>query len=209
MLMSNLVRWGGLAAIFAGVVYILGGGILSTPLFTAEDHSWFQQNPLWYWAEFAGAVALLVGLVGLYLFLRQSSRFGWLGTVAFYILIVLVAYEAVLPLMGLGSGSGAKWLESTFGPLQSLGKILATLLFGIAILRAGSLPRAGAWLMIVGVLVFLGTLVSFIVGANETITNWSLPVASMLYGLGFVILGYGLWSHRSEPVQPARPAPIT
>ena len=48
MLMSNLVRWGGLAAIFAGVVYILGGGILSTPLFTAEDHSWFQQNPLWY-----------------------------------------------------------------------------------------------------------------------------------------------------------------
>jgi hypothetical protein len=129
--------------------------------------------------------------------------------VAFYLLIVLVAYEAILPLMGFASGSGAKWLDSTFGAPQALGKILATLLFGIAILRAGTLPRGGAWLMIIAVLVFLGTIVSFIVGANESITDWSLPVASMLYGLGFVILGYGLWSHRSEPVQPARPAPIT
>jgi hypothetical protein len=209
MSMSNFIRWGAIGAISAGVVYIVGGGIVSTPLLTEEGHSWFQQSPLWYWVEFGGAVALLMGLVGLYLYLRRSPRFGWLGTVAFYLLIVLVAYEAILPLMGFASESGARWLDSTFGAPQALGKIFATLLFGIAILRAGTLPRAGAWIMIIAVLVFLGTIVSFIVGANGSITNWSLPVASMLYGLGLVILGYGLWTHRSDPVLPARPAPAT
>src|ERR687898_2637279 len=104
MLTSNLIRWGAIGAIFGGMVTIVGGGILSIPLLVPEGYSWYQQNPFCYLLEFAGSAALVVGLVGLYLYLRRSPRFGRLGTVSFYLLIVLVAYEAVLPLIALASG---------------------------------------------------------------------------------------------------------
>ncbi len=206
--MSNLIRWGAIAAIFAGVVYIVGG-VTSIPLLTEEGHSWYQESIFWHLLEFAGSAALAVGLVGLYLYLRRSPRFGRLGTVGFYLLIVLVGYEAILPLIAITAGSGAaEGLDSFIGPLQALGKILGTLLFGIAILRAGSLPRTGAWLLILAVLVYLTIIASFIVGP-EGFANWSFPIAGGLYGLGCIVLGYGLWSYRSEPVQPARPARVS
>ena len=117
-------------------------------------------------------------------------------------------YEAILPLIAEIAGPAGTDRLDSLGPLQALGKILATLLFGIAILRTGILPRAGAWLMIVAVLVYLSIIVSFIVGP-EAFATWAFPIASGLYGLALIALGYGLWSHRSDPVQPAQPAPIT
>jgi hypothetical protein len=176
-------------------------------MFSGENPSWYQQNPLWYLVEFVIKVALLVGLVGLFLYLRRSPRFGWLGTVGFYLLVVITAYDVILALMALGSASAAESVDSYLGPLKELGKILGILLFGIAILRAGTLPRAGAWLMIFAVVVAFVSVGSFIVGP-EAFSDWSFPVAAVLLGLAFMILGYGLWSHRDEPVQPARPAPV-
>ena len=105
---SNLIRWGAIGAILGGVVTIVGGGILSTPLLVPENYSWYQQNPFWYLLEFVGAVALVAGLIALYLYLRQSPRFGWLGTLGFYMLIVVTAYNAILPLIALASGSAAR-----------------------------------------------------------------------------------------------------
>ena len=206
--MSNLIRWGAIAAIIAGIVYVLGG-VSSIPLFTEEGHSWYQGSTFWHLVEFLGSVALVVGLVGLYLYLRRSPRFGLLGTVGFYLLIVLTAYEAILPLVAEIAGpAAAEWLDS-IGLLQALGKILGTLLFGSAILRAGTLPRAGAWLLIVAVLLYLSIIVSIIMGP-EAFANWSFPIANGLYGVALIALGYGLWTHRSDPVQPpARPAPVT
>jgi hypothetical protein len=203
---SNLIRWGAIGAIFGGAVYLVSA-ILSTPLVTGDNPSGYQQNPLLYLVEFVGAVALLVGLVGLYLYLRRSPRFGRLGTVGLYMLIVVTAYNAILPLITLASGSAAESVDSSLGPLYALGKMLAVLLFGIALLRAGTLPRAGAWLMLSAVPVVLVTIGSFIVGP-EAFGDWSFPVAAGLFGLAFITLGSGLWSHRSEPVQPARPAPV-
>jgi hypothetical protein len=207
MSMSNLIRWGAIAAIFAGAIYIFGG-VSSTPLFAGENPSYYQLNPLWYLVEFVGAVALVVGLIALYLYLRRSPRFGRLGTLGFYMLIVVTAYNAILPSIALASGSAAESVDNSLGPLYAFGKVLAVLLFGIAILRAGTLPRAGAWLMIFCVPVVLVTIGSFIVGP-ESFADWSFPVAATLYGLAFITLGSGLWSHRSEPVQPARPARVS
>ena len=82
-----------------------------------------------------------MGLVGLYLHLRRSPRFGWLGTAGFYMLIFITAYEVILALTALASVSAAESVDSSFGPLKELGKILGLLLFGIAILRAGTLSR--------------------------------------------------------------------
>jgi len=207
--MSNLIRWGAIGAIFGGAVTIVAGGILSTPVFSGEDPSWYQQNPLWYLVEGATKVALLVGLVGLYLYLRRSPRFGWLGTLGVYLLIVITSFEAIFTLIAfLASGSAVEGVDSSLGPPKELGKIFALTLFGIAILRTGTLPRAGAWLMLSAVLVVVVSIGSFIVGP-AAFANWSFPVAAVLLGLAFITLGSGLWSHRSEPVQPAQQAPIT
>ena len=201
---SNLVRWGAIAAILGGAGYVVGGGILSLPVFSGGNASWYQQNPLWYLAEFVIKVALLVGL---FLYLRRSPRFGWLGTVGFYLLIVITSFEVILALTALTPGSAAESVDGYLGPPKELVKILGILLFGTAILRAGTLPRAGAWLMIFAVLVALVSIGSFIVGP-EAFADWSFPVAAALYGLAFMTLGYGLWSHRDEPGQPARLARV-
>ncbi len=204
---SNLVRWGAIAAILGGAGYLVGGGILSLPVFSGGNASWYQQNPLWYLAEFAIKVALLVGLVGLFLYLRRSPRFGWLGTVGFALLVVITAYEVILALMALTSTSAAQSVDGFIGPLKELGKVLSILLFGIAILRAGTLPRAGAGLMILAVVVAVVSIGS-IIGGLEAFSDWSFPVAAVLLGLGYALLGYGLWSHRDEPVQPTRLARV-
>ena len=204
---SNLVRWGAIAAILGGAGYVVGGGILSLPVFSGGNASWYQQNPLWYLAEFVIKVALLVGLVGLFLYLRRSPRFGWLGTVGFSLLVVVTAYEVILALMALTSASAAQSVDGSIGPLKELGKVLSILLFGIAILRAGTLPRAGAGLMILAVVVAVVSIGS-IIGGLEAFSDWSFPVAGVLLGLGYALLGYGLWSHRDEPGQPARLARV-
>jgi hypothetical protein len=208
MAMSNLIRWGAIGAMLGGMVTIVAGGILSTPVFSGEDSSWYQQDLIWYIVEFAGKVALLVGLVGFYLYLRRSPRFGWLGTVAFFLLIVVTSYEVILALIALAPGSAAENVDSSLGPLKELGKVLAILLFGITILRAGTLPRAGAWLMLFALLVAVVSIGSIIFGP-EAFADWSFPLASVLLGLAYITLGYGLWSHRNEPVPPARPEPVT
>jgi hypothetical protein len=208
MSVSNLIRWGAMAAILAGAFYIVGG-LASSPLLAEEGQSFYSQGAFGHLLEFAGSAALVVGLVGLYLYLRPSPRFGRLGTVGFYVLIVLVAYEAILPLIALTAGSGAaEGFDSYGGPPQAVGKIVGTVLFGIAVLRSGGLPRAGAWLLILGVGVYLAIVVSFIVGP-EAFARWGFPLANGLYGLGLIVLGYGLWSHRGEPVQSARPARVS
>src|SRR5262249_57125129 len=72
--------------------------------------------------------------------------------------------------------------------------------FGVAMLRAGVLPRGGAWLLIVGVV--LAILPPEPVGP----VPWAgLVAGGVLFGAGEVWLGYALWS--GEPRQTARPAP--
>jgi hypothetical protein len=205
---SNLIRWGAIGAMLGGAGSVVVGGLLSTPVFSGENSSWYQQNPLWYLMESVIKVALLVGLAGLYLYLRRSPSFGWLGTAGFCLLSIMTACEVALASTALASASAAEGIDSYLGPPKELVKILGILLFGIAILRTGTLPRAGAWMMLFAVVVVLVSIGSFIVGP-AAFADWSFPVAAVLNGLGFITLGYGLWSHRNEPVQPARPARVS
>jgi hypothetical protein len=67
------------------------------------------------------------------------------------------------------------------------------LLFGAAVLRAGRLPRGGAWLLIAAALTnVLGILAMIITGG--TLGAWVFVVPTVLFGLGWAWLGYGLWS---------------
>jgi hypothetical protein len=199
--MSNLIRWGAIAAMVAGILSVVLG-VLSVPLFIEEG----SEGTLWYLLEFARAAFLMVGVLGFYLYLRGSRRFGKLATVGFYMLILVTVADTIIYLalaLTEGKGTGVQLVDAQFGPLHPLLLIFGILLFGVGILRAGRLSRAGAWLWILAALTFVGILVGIITGVGP-IYNWGFLVADGLFGLGCLILGYGLWSHRDDPVQAVR-----
>src|SRR5215218_10542524 len=104
MLSSNLIRWGAIATMLAGALSILIG-VGSTQSF---DVAWFDVAWLSNLVESARWGVLGVGLVGLYLYLRRSSRFGWLGAVGCYTFIVAcvlntIAYLGFVPSEGVVS----------------------------------------------------------------------------------------------------------
>jgi len=173
---SSLIRWGGPAAVVGGVLVMIGS------FFSA----WIGQTL--YGAGFA---LLFVGITGVYLHLRRSRRIGLSGTVGFYMSIFAFVVITICSLGVLLNLWGARWFE-TLGAVDLL-IFLGTVMFGIAILRSGRLPRGGAWLIIAFVPAKVGVIVAMAV-SGYTLPDllWSMPL--ILFGLGWVWLGYGLWS---------------
>ena len=195
---SNLIRWGALAIMVAGALSILLGA-LSIPWFVKES----SEGTGWFLLEMTRWAALVVGLAGLYL--RSSGRVGVIGMVGLCMLAIVSLANVIIYLtFALTDGAGAQVFDARFGAIQALLTILGILLSGLGILRARSLPRVGAWLWMLAALSFMGVIVSFIVGASGAFANWGFLVADGLWGVGSIVLGHSLCSHRGEPVQPAR-----
>ncbi|MEO8244315.1 MAG: hypothetical protein ABI832_18610 [bacterium] len=200
---SKLSQWAGMAAMVAGVSYVIVG--LFHPLnelASTDTRTWINVH------YFACAMAFfgIFGMVGLYV--RQAEQSGWLGLAGFVMLglwmglvlgfsfveaFVLPELGAVAPrfvegLMAMftapidGIDLGilpTMWLVS--GPLY----ILGGLVFGIATFRAAVLPRWSGALLAFGTAISpVAALFPFAYQAKVTI-----PV-----GLALVWMGYALWS---------------
>jgi hypothetical protein len=186
MLSSNLIRWGAIATMLAGALSIFIG-VASSQSFV--DVAWLSNL-----VESARWGVLGVGLVGLYLYLRRSSRFGWLGAVGCYTFIVACVLNTIVYLGSVPNGGGVALVAVLLG---SVGPVL----FGVGILRAGSLPRAGAWLLIVSIPIFVIAVVASTAIGNSPWTNWFFVMGEVVFGSGCIVLGSRLWSHRGESVQ--------
>ena len=142
---KNVVRGGAIVTtVIAGILSILVGVVSSI---------WYGDTWMSNLVETARWVVLGVALVGLYIYLRRSSRFGWLGAVGCFLLIVgcvlnTIVYGGLVPIEGGVALVGVLMI------------IVGTVLFGVGILRAGSLPRAGAWLLIVSIPIFVTAIVA-------------------------------------------------
>ena len=86
---------------------------------------------------------LVVGVVGIYLYLWRSERFGLLGRVGFYVCLFVFALVAILDL-GIIVNEGVEQTYIALGPVRGPLLLVGLLLFGAAVLRAGRLPRGGA-----------------------------------------------------------------
>ncbi|MBF6611908.1 MAG: hypothetical protein IVW55_02135 [Chloroflexi bacterium] len=216
---SNLIRWTGISTIVAGVIFAA-----IQPIHPADVVGSVNTNA---WAIITGlktamCLLLLLGIVGLYA--RNVNKAGWLGLAGFLIFSLSWAIQTafvftesfILPPMaslapkfvdGILGISYGRASEVDLGAAPAIyqlvvggGYMLGGLLFGIAILRAGILPRWAA-----GLLAGTAALTPLAALFPHNIQR----LAAMPMGLALACLGYALWSERraqaseeqaSEPV---------
>jgi hypothetical protein len=203
----DVICWGGLAAILGGVLYF---ALILRDL---------MGNVAAYGTEVTDALFFLVPLlwlVGLWGFcVRYAERYGALGTIGMVTGLVGLAVGLIGSLVGL-------WAD-LFWLLYWLGVrflYIGLVLLGIATIRARAMSRGWAALLLTigslglgrALFVFLeATMGATVLEASEAqsaldefLSSWSATVASvlgLLLGLGWVWLGYALWTGKTETGQ--------
>lgn len=177
-----LIRWGGLAAIVGGVLFLafplLGYARVSVPFFGGMV---------------GGLLLTCVGMVGFHAL--QSQRYGRVGVAGFWLVVVasLVVAFGVADYFIWGDflqQAPPAWLG--WGLLVL---VVGFVLFGSATLRARVLPR---WCGVVFIVATPAALASSTVGAFAAVF--------VVFGLAWLALGYALWRRREAPTvqQPRR-----
>ena len=203
----KLIRWAGLAAILAGILYIV------IQLIHPPDNLASISTGAMATSSYLTIAIALFGLIGIGgIYLRQVKEAGWLGLIGFLMLsffwIATTAFnfaEAfILPLLtndapkyvegilGVFAGHAS---EVNLGVLPALAPIAAGLyifgglLLGIATLRAGILPRWAAGMLIFGALAPL---------ASSLLGHPTDRVLAVPMGIALAWLGYALFFERRE-----------
>ncbi len=173
----GLIRFGGLAAMVGGVLFV------ASPLLGRS----FPQA-----MEALLVVTLLlmpVGMVGFHAL--QGQNYGHMGRVGFWVAVVAplaVALGAASYLWwGSVFGSSLLWLALPVGPLVLL---VGLTLYGVATIQANVLP---SWCGVVFIVAMPAALASSIVGAFASVF--------MVFGLAWLTLGYMLWSHKDTSAE--------
>ena len=167
MAQSDWVRWGGLAAMGAGLLAI----VYSLLGFAAGKGD--EPGPL----DILVILAMLLEVVGLLGFhALQGRNYGRIGRAGLYTSIgSLVIFEFLLLASLVGGDVGLDWLVA----VGVLGAVVGLALYGAATLQAKVLPR---WC---GILFIIFMPVGILLGDLQPI--WG--------GLSWLALGYALWSH--------------
>jgi hypothetical protein len=206
---KKLIRWAGLAAMSSGILFIVIQAI--HPLDVLSSVTTAQ----WAIAHYVGIAMAFLGLLGIAgIYARQVEAAGWLGLAGYLLLSLFfaltlafqVAEAFISPLLattaptfvegflgianGRPTGMNLGALPTIYSLTGFAGYVLGGLLFGIATLRAGILPR---W---AGGLLALAT-------ASPPLLAWLLPhpldrILAVPMGLALAWLGYALWSERGE-----------
>lgn len=190
---SDLVRWGGLAAVVGGALLVVAE-LLSLPIVFEDDLSQVVGTASWTISGLLfllSSVLLLLGLVGLYV--RQSEAAGVLGLVGFLTAFLGTALTVgfaftdlvVLPVLA----AEAPEILNEDPPLAALVPFILSgvgwVLFGVAALRARVYPRWVAVLLVVGAVLA------------------AIPVifSTVVFALAVALLGLGLFTGSGEAVQ--------
>ena len=165
---SKLIRWAGLSAGLGGFLFV---GI--QPIHPPEILSSFTTST-WAIVHYLGVAMcflILLGITGIYA--RQVEESGWLGLAGFLLFALMWALTAafqfaeglIVPLLatdaprfavgfeGISSGSPSEvslGMLPAVWSLVSVSYLLGGVLFGVATLRAGVLPRWAGGALAVG-----------------------------------------------------------
>lgn len=213
---SKLIRWAGLAVVVAGIIFA-GIQPIHPPdeLASVTTSAWAIITPV----KAAMCLLFLLGIVGLYA--RQVNKVGWLGLAGFLLLSLSWALQTafvfaeafILPqlattapqfvdsYLGLASGRAS---TVNLGALPALYAVvgisymLGGLLFGIATLRAGILPRWAAGVLAVA---------AGVTPAAALLPHHIQRFAAVPVAFALAWLGYALWAERKERASEPEPVP--
>jgi len=212
---SNLIRWAGLSAAAAGLLFI------AMQIIHPADALASVTTARWAIVHYLGVGMCLLAMVGLTgLYARQAEKAGWLGLAGYLLFGLFFALtapfqfiEAVLtPVLATAAPKFVEgWLgvvtahasEINLGAIPTIYSVTGLLylsgglVFGIATFRAGVLPRWAA-----GLLAISGPLAATM---TKLLAHPLDRLAAVPMGLALAGLGYALWSERrAQAVQPAR-----
>jgi hypothetical protein len=217
---ANLIRWTGVSTMVAGVIFAAIQPIHPADVVASVNTS--------AWAIITGlktamCLLLLLGIVGLYA--RQVNKAGWLGLVGFLVFglswaiqtafvfaesfimppLATLAPQFVDGFLGISYGHAGQVnfgaIPAIYGLVVGGGYMLGGLVFGVAMFRAGILPR---WAT--GLLAATAALTPLAGLAPHAIQR----LAAIPMGLALACLGYALWSERRAQAaeeQVAEPVP--
>ena len=185
---SNIIRWGGMAAMLGGVFWVVWSNLFRAGFEAAG-------SPISDALLLLAALLTLAGLVGLNAL--QGGNYGSIGQVGFYTAaagLLTQALGALVLLMGSEAlESLALWLVA---PAGSLIVLVGLVLYGAATLQARVLARwCGIGLIVVPPIAFY---------MNSKVFYGSLA----LFGVLWAALGYVLWSRRATPTEQRRPSRV-
>ncbi len=215
---SNLIRWAGLPAIVAGIIFAGIQPIHPTDaLSSLNTTAWAIITPL----KTVMCLFFMLGLTGIYA--RQVNKAGWLGLAGYLLfslswavnLVFIFAEAFILPPLATAAPKFAQDFifgvitgrptESNLGALPTIFALngifylLGGLLFGIATIRVGILSRWAA-----GLLAVTATLTPLAaMFPHETQRYAGIPV-----GIAVAWLGYSLWSERRAEVREQAQEPL-
>jgi hypothetical protein len=179
---SNFVRWGGLAAVAGGALWMAVFALFASRPSGPGSAPPYRSFEGLYVPCLVSTVLIVAGLVALHVHLRGT--YGGLGTAGF----VLALVGAALLVLVVG---GAPFLLSRAG---ALGLLLGSALMGAAALRASARLRLGGAALVVGSLAF------FLLDTEGWRVWFALP-----YGGAWVLVGYLLRSGGAgAPPRPTR-----
>jgi hypothetical protein len=206
---SSLIRWAGLSAVVAGIIFV---GIQPIhpldALSSVNTSAWGIITPL----KTLMCLLFLLGTTGMYS--RQVKESGWLGLIGYLMLSLCWALELVFIfaeafIMPPLASVAPKFVEGFFGIFNghpvamNLGYlpalwnlvgamyILGSLVFGIATFRASVLPRWASGLLVAAAVL---TPMAFVLPHPLN------RIVAVPTGLALAWLGYALWSERREKV---------
>ena len=199
MTRERLIRYGGPAALLGGIMYIVASAavVLLYLVFAEETRDTFLgQHAFIHMIDTPTFALLAIGAAGVYL--SQAGRLGPIAKGGFFLTVAGFGLSAVgglaIIVIGLAVSDEATLgaLDVVTHPLAHLLYALGSLVFGIALLVKGALPKPGALLMALGPIALLAT---FVIGLNEAVVITMIPALST--GLGWILLGYGLGRNES------------
>ena len=153
----NITRHGGAAAILGGAMYVLAFVATFLIYFAFKEEAegtFFGEHAFIHIVDVAAFAPLFVGALAVYR--SQAARVGRIAKAGFFLTLagfgISVLGGLAIVVVGLAVSDEATLgvLDVVAHPLAQLLYTLGSAIFGVALLRKGTLPKVGALLVAVG-----------------------------------------------------------
>jgi membrane-associated HD superfamily phosphohydrolase len=200
---KDLTRYGGAAAILGGAMYVLAfvATMLIYSVFKEQvKGTFFAEHAFIHIIDVAAFGVLFVGALAV---LRsQAAKVGRVAKAGFFLTLAGFGLSVVggltIIVVGLAVSDEATLgiLDIVTHPIAQLLYTLGSAVFGVALLRKGTLPKAGALLVAVGPAALFAL---FMTGNGNAQAAVPIMACVAATGLGWAMLGIGLRAERAAP----------